>query len=132
MTRLQHFPAEGRTFTTLRAAGPGRQAVHDMVGSAESLPFSGGIAELTNILIGDYEMTVDDFLVVIEGHARIRCDGESFTVGPGDAIFLPRGSIVDFEVPDRLVWSYACSPADSRYGLRRPGRLRHLESESRD
>ena len=132
MARLHYFPATGRTFTTLRTAGPGRQAVDDMVGSAESLPFSGGIAELTNILIGDYEMTVDDFLVVIEGHARIRCDGESVTVGPGDAIFLPRGSIVDFEVPDRLVWSYACSPVDSRYSLKQPGRLCHLASASRN
>ena len=131
MTRLQYFPAEERTYTTLRAAGPGRQAVVDMVGSAEGLPFGGGIAELTNILIGDYEMTVDDFLVVIEGDARIRCDGESFTVGPGDAVFLPRGSIVDFEVPDRLVWSYACSPADSRSGLKMPGRLCHLASATR-
>ncbi len=132
MTRLRYFPAEGRTFAALRTAGPGQQALVDMVGSAEGLPFSGGIAELTNILIGDYEMTVDDFLVVIEGHARIRCDGESFAVGPGDAVFLPSGSIVDFEVPDRLVWSYACSPADSRYGLKQPGRLRHLASASRN
>ncbi|MDE0239360.1 MAG: AraC family ligand binding domain-containing protein [bacterium] len=132
MTMLQHFPAEGRTFSTLRAAGPGRQSVVDMVGSAEGLPFSGGIAELTSILIGDYEMTVDDFLVVIEGHARICCDGEKFTIGPGDAIFLPRGSIVDFEVPDRLVWSYACSPADSRAGLKQPGRLCHLAGADRN
>ena len=131
MTRPRYFPAEGRRYKTLRAAGPGRQEVADMVGSAEGLPFGGGIAELSRILIGDYEMTVDDFLVVIEGHARIRCDGESFAVGPGDAIFLPRGSIVDFEVPDRLVWSYAASPADSRSGLKQPGRLRHLASAGR-
>ena len=131
MTKPRYFPAEGRTFSTLRVAGLGRQAVVDMVGTAEGLPFGGGVATLSNILIGDYEMTVDDFLVVIEGHARICCDGESFAIGPGDAIFLPRGSIVDFEVPDRLVWSYAASPVDFRAGIKQPGRLCHLASASR-
>ena len=88
------------------------------------------VAELRNILIEDYEMTVDDFLVVFEGEAVIHCEGEATPIGPGDALFIPNGSVVSFEVAHRLLWSYAATPADSRAGLKQPKILAELTDES--
>ena len=48
----------------------------------------------------------DDFLYVLEGAVTITDENGSKTLTPGQAVFIPKGTRVTMEVPDRLVWTY--------------------------
>jgi len=50
--------------------------------------------------------------VVLEGELVIRRGSEVVRGGPGDCIFIPKGSSITFGTPSRVRFVYVAFPAD--------------------
>jgi len=103
---IRSFKTAEATFETFRSTGRGRQDICTWVGPGDGAPYQAGIAELRHIRIADYTFAFDDFLYVLEGGVTITQEGRATTLGPGEAVFIPRGATVTLEIPDRLVWTF--------------------------
>ena len=42
----------------------------------------------------DVDLKVDDIMIVLEGRLEVTADGEVMTAGPGEMIYMPKGSRV--------------------------------------
>ena len=106
MSTIQVFDRRNAVYETFRSAGDGHQSVCEWVGPKDGASYQAGIATLQHIRIADYVFSFDDFLYVLEGAVTITDENGSNTLTPGQAVFIPKGSRVTMEVPDRLVWTY--------------------------
>lgn len=59
-----------------------------------------------------WKLSYDETVYVIEGALEVRRDGELLAAGPGDVVFVPRGSSVEYRIPGRCVLFYATYPVD--------------------
>ena len=116
MPGITAFKRQGTRFETLRQVGRGYQKAGQWVGPAQGAPFNGGIAELSHFKIAGYEFVLDDFLYVLEGSVRIEDAENDVWLTPGQGVFIPKGTVVTIEVPDRMVWVYVSSPAFASVG----------------
>ena len=57
-------------------------------------------------------LTYDEIDYVIEGQLSIHCDGRTETAGPGEVLLIPKGSKIQFAVPDFARFLYVTYPAD--------------------
>lgn len=114
MSVTKVFPGSAVRYEPIRTHGRGVQRACEHVSPEDGIPFCAGIAELSHIRIADYEFSVDDYLYVLEGAITISDDDKTVTLGPGDAIFIPAGTKVTMEVPERMLWAYASTRPDPR------------------
>jgi ethanolamine utilization protein EutQ len=63
---------------------------------------------------GEFPWTLayDEIDVVLEGELVITRQGEAARGGPGDIIFIPRGSSITFGTPSHTRFVYITFPAD--------------------
>lgn len=54
----------------------------------------------------------DEYLYCIEGEITIRLDGETVVLRPNDAMFLPKGTHLTYEVSGRATSVYALAPVN--------------------
>lgn len=54
----------------------------------------------------------DEVDCVLEGRLDILIGGERVSAGPGEALFIPRGSAIEFSAPERARFLYVTYPAD--------------------
>lgn len=102
--RLEPF-AEG-------LATPGTDVrLKDVIGSAHGAPVAAGYMTLQR---GEFPWTLDydEIDVVLEGELVITCQGESVHAGPGDIVFIPKGSQITFGTPSSVRFAYVTYPAD--------------------
>lgn len=115
MQKIKTFYSGDAQFEVFRTAGQGYQKICQWVGPEDGAPYQAGIAELSRIRIVDYEFTFDDFLFVLEGEVRITQDNETSTLQSGKALFIPKGSVVTIEVPDKLVWTFCAYSGNTHW-----------------
>lgn len=59
-----------------------------------------------------WTLNYDEVDYVIEGRLDILIGGERCSAGPGEVIFIPKGSTIEFSAPDRARFLYVTYPAD--------------------
>jgi ethanolamine utilization protein EutQ len=59
-----------------------------------------------------WTLEYDEVDIVLEGELVIRRGTEVARAGPGDCIFIPRGSSITFETPVFVRFVYVTYPAD--------------------
>ena len=83
----------------------------------EEAPRMGcGIMELTDGASFEWTLTYDEYDIVLEGNLEIEIDGRIVAGGPGDVIYIPKGSHIHFQTPDRAKYAYTVYPANWQEG----------------
>jgi ethanolamine utilization protein EutQ len=59
-----------------------------------------------------WTLTYDEVDIVLEGELVIRRGDTVARGGPGDVIFIPKGSSITFSTPSRVRFVYVAYPAD--------------------
>lgn len=59
-----------------------------------------------------WTLNYDEVDCVLEGRLDILIGGDRVSAGPGEAIFIPKGSSIEFSAPDRARFLYVTYPAD--------------------
>ena len=70
-----------------------------------------GIMELDHTSF-EWTLTYDEYDIVLEGTLEIEIDGRVLTAGPGEIIFIPKGSHIHFQTPSYTRYVYVTYPAD--------------------
>lgn len=84
---------------------------HDLFSLTESPRLGCGIMEMERTTF-DWTLNYDEIDYVIEGALTIICGGSQVTAGPGELILIPRGSHIQFSVPQSARFLYVTYPAD--------------------
>ena len=111
MPKIQVFDRRDVTYDPFRTAGAGHQSICEWVGPKDGAPYQAGIAKLEHIRIADYVFAFDDFLFVLEGEVIVTDESGSVSLTQGQAVYIPKGTRVTLEVPERLVWTYVAHGA---------------------
>lgn len=83
------------------------------VTTLEEAPRMGcGIMELTDGADFEWTLTYDEYDIVLEGTLQIQIDGRIVTAGPGEIIYIPKGSPIHFKTPSYAKYVYTVFPAD--------------------
>ncbi|MEK9164732.1 MAG: cupin domain-containing protein [Chloroflexota bacterium] len=93
-------------------ATPGTNVrLKDVVTSADGSPMAAGYMTLDK---GEFPwtLTYDEVDIVLEGELVITRGSEVARGGPGDCIFIPKGSGITFGTPSRARFVYVAFPAD--------------------
>lgn len=93
-------------------AAPGTNVrLQDVVRSTDGSPMAAGYMSLER---GSFPWTLnyDEVDIVLEGELVIRRGAEVAQAGPGDCIFIPKGSSITFETPSFARFVYVTYPAD--------------------
>lgn len=85
--------------------------LRDVVSLEEAPRMGCGIMELDHTSF-EWTLTYDEYDFVIEGHLEIEIDGRVVSGGPGDIIYIPKGSHIHFQTPDKTRYAYFVYPAD--------------------
>lgn len=59
-----------------------------------------------------WTLNYDEVDYVIEGRLDILIGGDRVSAGPGEVIFIPKGSAIEFSAPERARFLYVTYPAD--------------------
>jgi ethanolamine utilization protein EutQ len=98
-------------------AAPGTQVqLKDVVTSTDGSPMAAGYMTLSAPpgQAGEFPWTLsyDEIDVVLEGELVITRGAEVVRGGPGDVIYIPRGSTITFGTPRHARFVYVAFPAD--------------------
>ncbi len=89
----------------------GDQASAAVISSAEQLTELGtGFGKLQNAQF-PWTIKYDEVLLVIEGELTVHANNETFVAGPKDSIWLPKGTTLEYEAKNALIF-YAIHPAN--------------------
>ena len=94
-------PFEGRNDVKLK----------DVVTLEEAPRMGCGIMELDHTSF-EWTLTYDEYDLVLDGTLEIEIDGRVVSGGPGDIIYIPKGSHIHFQTPNRTRYAYFVYPAD--------------------
>lgn len=83
----------------------------DLFTVEESPRLGAGIMEMKETTF-TWTLNYDEVGYVIEGHLNILIDGRTIEVGPGEVYLVPKGSTIEFSVPDYARYLYVTYPAD--------------------
>ncbi len=88
-----------------------RVYTHDLFTLSESPRLGCGIMEMEKTTF-DWTLDYDEIDYVIEGSLTIIKDKMQVTAGPGEIILIPKGSKIQFSVPQSARFMYVTYPAD--------------------
>lgn len=81
--------------------------------SLQEAPRMGcGVMELTDGASFEWTLTYDEYDIVLSGHLEIEIDGRVIKGDAGDVIYIPKGSHIHFQTPDRARYVYTVYPAN--------------------
>ena len=83
----------------------------DVVTLEEAPRMGCGIMELDHTSF-EWTLTYDEYDMVIDGTLEIEIDGRVISGGPGDIIYIPKGSHIHFQTPDKTRYAYFVYPAN--------------------
>lgn len=87
------------------------------VTTLEEAPRMGcGIMELKDGASFAWTLTYDEYDIVLEGTLEIEIDGRIVSGGPGDVIYIPKGSRIHFQTPSYTKYVYTVYPANWQEG----------------
>lgn len=84
----------------------------DVTSVSEAPRIGCGIMELKDGASFEWTLTYDEFDIIQEGCLEIEIDGRTVSGGPGDIIYIPKGSHIHFQTPNRTKYTYVVYPAD--------------------
>lgn len=84
---------------------------HDLFSLSESPRLGCGIMEMERTTF-DWTLNYDEIDYVIDGSLTINIGGKRVTAGPGEIILIPKGSKIQFSVPQSARFLYVTYPAD--------------------
>ena len=70
-----------------------------------------GIMEMTDTTF-PWTLNYDEMDYVVEGRLDVLCNGRKASAGPGEVIYIPRGSEIQFSVTGHARFLYFVYPAD--------------------
>lgn len=88
-----------------------RVYTHDLFTLEQSPRLGAGLMEMENTTF-PWTLNYDEMDYVIEGELSILIGGEKVTAGPGEVIYIPKGSSIQFSVSGRARFLYFVYPAD--------------------
>lgn len=83
----------------------------DIVSLEEAPRMGAGIMELDHTSF-EWTLTYDEYDVVLEGTLEIEIDGRVISGGPGDIIYIPKGSHIHFQTTGKTRYAYFVYPAN--------------------
>ncbi|NOJ72752.1 cupin domain-containing protein [Paenibacillus alvei] len=83
----------------------------DLFSLKESPRLGCGIMEMKETTF-DWTLNYDEIDYVIEGHLDVIIDGTKVSADPGEVILIPKGSKIQFSVPEYARFIYVTYPAN--------------------
>ncbi|CWU76503.1 TPA_asm: ethanolamine utilization protein EutQ [Listeria monocytogenes] len=83
----------------------------DLVTLEESKRLGFGLMEMKDTTF-DWFLDYDEVDYIIEGRLDVVIDGRTVSAGPGEIIFIPKGSRIKFSVTGEARFIYVTYPAD--------------------
>jgi ethanolamine utilization protein EutQ len=109
---IKHVAASTVRFERFAGAGEGNQVrIADVITSADQSPMAAGYMSWSKCFF-PWTLDYDEIDVVLEGELHIRSTGGTVVGKPGDVIFIPRGSAIEFGTPSAVRFLYVTYPAD--------------------
>lgn len=84
---------------------------YDLFTLEQSPRLGAGLMEMENTTF-PWTLNYDEMDYVIEGELSILIGGEKVTAGPGEIIYIPKGSAIQFSVHGKARFLYFVYPAD--------------------
>ena len=84
---------------------------HDLLTLSQSPRLGAGLMVMENTTF-PWHLTYDEIDYVIEGTLTVHTQSGSVTAGPGQVIFIPKGSQIQFSAPEYARFLYVTYPAD--------------------
>ena len=84
---------------------------HDLLTLSQSPRLGAGLMVMENTTF-PWHLTYDEIDYVIEGALTVHTQSGSVTAGPGQVIFSPKGSQIQFSAPEYARFLYVTYPAD--------------------
>ncbi len=96
----------------MNTGDPGSQVyTKDLFTLQESPRLGAGIMEMTDTTF-PWTLNYDEIDYVISGRLNILTGGETVAAGPGEVIYIPKGSSIQFSVTGHARFLYFVYPAD--------------------
>ena len=109
---IKHVRADSVAFGIFDGAGADNQVgLTDVVTSQDGSPMAAGYMAWSDCFF-PWTLTYDEIDVVLEGELHIRSEGQTVVGRPGDVIYIPKGSVIEFGTPSRVRFLYVTYPAD--------------------
>jgi ethanolamine utilization protein EutQ (cupin superfamily) len=121
MTVAKHFKHAELPLIPCKAPG-GETRIARVINSEVSQHMGGGLEIMEGVNI-HWTVTYDEILYIHEGHMTIRTDQGAFECGPGDIVWLPNGTTLDYDASKgRCAYFYTLYPVDwaARQGTKEP------------
>lgn len=117
----QLFSASDRAWTSAKTV-TGNTTIARLINGANSDHIGAGIEVLEDVSIS-WTVTYDEVLFIHEGEMEIETNGERWTCQPGDVVWLPNGTTLNYDSSNgRCAYFYALYPVDwaKRQGIQEP------------
>lgn len=88
-----------------------RVYTHDLFTAEQSPRLGAGLMEMEDTTFA-WTLNYDEMDYVVEGELSILIGNERVTAGPGELIYIPKGSSIAFSVRGRARFIYFVYPAD--------------------
>lgn len=109
---IKHVSARSVSFGLFEGAGALSQVgLTDVVTAKDGSPMAAGYMSWSNCFF-PWTLTYDEIDIVLEGELHIRSEGQTVIGQPGDVIFIPKGSVIEFGTPTCVRFLYVTYPAD--------------------
>lgn len=108
---VRRSQVELQTFAEDLAVPGTNPRLRDTVRAADGSPMAAGYMSLECGSL-PWTLNYDEIDVVLEGELVIRRGAETAQAGPGDCIFIPKGSSITFETPNFARFVYVTYPAN--------------------
>ena len=96
----------------MNTGNPGdRVYTRDLFTLEQSPRLGVGIMEMTDTTF-PWTLNYDEMDYVVSGTLEVRCNGRTVSAGPGELIYIPRGSAIQFSVTGHTRFLYFVYPAD--------------------
>lgn len=93
-------------------AGEDRKVgIADVITAADGAPIAAGFMAWQQCFF-PWTLDYDEIDLVLEGELHIRCDGQTLVGTPGDVLYIPKGSAIEFGTPGSVRFFYVTYPAD--------------------
>jgi ethanolamine utilization protein EutQ len=121
MSQAIHFKHDDLPFAAAKTP-TGDTRIARVINDRISRHLGGGLEILDRVSI-HWTVTYDEILFIHEGRLAIETGGRRFECGPGDIVWLPNGTTLDYDARSgRCAYFYALYPVDwaARQGTREP------------
>jgi ethanolamine utilization protein EutQ len=85
--------------------------IADVITAADGAPIAAGFMAWSQCGF-PWKLDYDEIDLVLEGELHIHCNGQTFVAKPGDVLYIPKGSAIEFDTPTSVRFFYVTYPAN--------------------